>query len=121
MKLELNRTRRPHAILALFLAAAVAPEWRLNYHCPRLRPGPGRARSSAMGRTFIRAPSESRMPSPWPPAWLSAQGLSHALWHGRSVRAQLLIVFIVIDVIAGLVAGAVTILQARASSRRSNG
>jgi len=33
------------------------------------------------------------------------------------VRAQLLIVFIVIDVIAGLVAGAVTILQARASTR----
>ena len=70
-----------------------------------------------MGRTFIRAPSESRMPSPWLPAWLSAQGLSHALWHGRSVRAQLLIVFIAIDVIAGLVAGAVTILQARASTR----
>src|SRR5262249_22153335 len=43
--------------------------------------------------------------------------LSHALWHGRSVRAQLLIVFVVIDVIAGLVAGAVTILQARASTR----
>jgi two-component system sensor histidine kinase UhpB len=70
-----------------------------------------------MGRTFIRAPSESRMPSLWPPAWLSTQALSHALWHGRSVRAQLLIVFIVIDVIAGLVAGAVTILQARASTR----
>ena len=49
--------------------------------------------------------------------WLSAPALSHALWHGRSVRAQLLIVFIVIDVIAGLVAGAVTILQARASTR----
>jgi two-component system, NarL family, sensor histidine kinase UhpB len=70
-----------------------------------------------MGRTLIRAPSESRMPSLWPLAWRSAQALSHALWHGRSVRAQLLIVFIVIDVIAGLVAGAVTILQARASTR----
>jgi len=70
-----------------------------------------------MGRTFIRAPSESPMPSRWPPTWLSAPALSHALWHGRSVRAQLLIVFIVIDVIAGLVAGAVTILQARASTR----
>jgi len=43
--------------------------------------------------------------------------VSHALWHGRSVRAQLLIIFIVIDIIAGLVAGAVTILQARASTR----
>jgi two-component system, NarL family, sensor histidine kinase UhpB len=70
-----------------------------------------------MGRTFIRAPSESPMPSHWPPTWLSAPALSHALCHGRSVRAQLLIVFVVIDVIAGLVAGAVTILQARASTR----
>src|SRR4029077_17623496 len=67
-----------------------------------------------MGRTFIRAPSESRVPSLWPLPW---QALSHALWHGRSVRAQLLIVFIVIDVFAGLVAGAVAILQARASTR----
>jgi two-component system, NarL family, sensor histidine kinase UhpB len=43
--------------------------------------------------------------------------LSHALWYSRSVRAQLLIAFILIDVIAGLVAGAVTILQARTSTR----
>ena len=70
-----------------------------------------------MGRTFIRAPSENRMPALWPLAGCSAAALSHALWHGRSVRAQLLIVFVVIDVIAGLVAGAVTILQARASTR----
>jgi len=56
------------------------------------------------------------MPLLRPLAWPSARALSHALWHGRSVRAQLLIVFIVIDVIAGLVAGAVTILQARAST-----
>jgi two-component system sensor histidine kinase UhpB len=47
----------------------------------------------------------------------SARRLSHALWYGRSVRAQLLIAFILIDVIAGLVAGAVTILQARRSTR----
>jgi two-component system sensor histidine kinase UhpB len=52
-----------------------------------------------------------------PLAWPSARALSHALWYGRSVRAQLLIVFILIDVIAGLIAGAVTILQARASTR----
>ena len=70
-----------------------------------------------MGRTFIRAPSESRMPSLSPLAWPSAHVLSHTLWHGRSVRARLLIVFVVIEVIAGLVAGAVTILQARASTR----
>ena len=57
------------------------------------------------------------MPLLQPLAWPSPGALSHALWHGRSVRAQLLIVFIVIDLIAGLVAGAVTILQARASTR----
>ena len=51
------------------------------------------------------------LPRPLPRALL------HALWYGRSVRAQLLIVFILIDVIAGLVAGAVTILQARTSTR----
>lgn len=39
------------------------------------------------------------------------------LWYDRSVRAQLLIVFILIDIIAGLVAGTVTILQARTSTR----
>ena len=33
------------------------------------------------------------------------------------MRAQLLIVFVLIDVVAGLVAGAVTILQARTSTR----
>ena len=54
------------------------------------------------------------MPLLQPLAWPSPRALSHALWHGRSVRAQLLVVFIVIDLIAGLVAGAVTILQARA-------
>jgi len=52
-----------------------------------------------------------------PPAWPSARALSHWLWYGRSVRAQLLIVFILIDVIAGLIAGVVTILQARTSTR----
>jgi two-component system, NarL family, sensor histidine kinase UhpB len=50
-----------------------------------------------------------------PPSW--PKRLTQVLWHGRSVRAQLLIVFVVIDVIAALVAGAVTILQARTSTR----
>ena len=68
-------------------------------------------------RTFISAQIESRTPSPRPLAWPSAHALSHALWYGRSVRAQLLIVFILIDVIAGMIAGAVTILQARTSTR----
>src|SRR6516164_3263693 len=72
--------------------------------------------SAATGRTFISARSESRMPLLRPLAWPSPRALSHAVWHGRSVRAQLLIVFVVIDLIAGLVAGAVTILQARAST-----
>jgi two-component system, NarL family, sensor histidine kinase UhpB len=49
------------------------------------------------------------------PAW--PKRLAQVLWHGRSVRAQLLIVFVAIDVIAALVAGAVTIFQARTSTR----
>jgi two-component system sensor histidine kinase UhpB len=69
------------------------------------------------GRTFISAQTESRTPTLAPPAWPKAPALGHALWHGRSVRAQLLIVCVLIDVIAGLVAGAVTILQARTSTR----
>jgi two-component system, NarL family, sensor histidine kinase UhpB len=41
----------------------------------------------------------------------------HALWHGRSVRAQLLLVLVLIDLVAVLVAGAGAILRARAQSR----
>ena len=57
------------------------------------------------------------MSLPTPLAGPSPRALSHVLWYGRSVRAQLLIVFIAIDVIAGLVAGAVMIFQARTSTR----
>ena len=70
-----------------------------------------------MPETCISTGSESRalldraLPLP------IGRGLSQALWRGRSVRAQLLIVFILIDVMAGLVAGAVTILHARTSTR----
>jgi two-component system, NarL family, sensor histidine kinase UhpB len=39
------------------------------------------------------------------------------LWHGRSVRAQLLVTFISIGMMAALIAGSVTILQARKSTR----
>src|SRR5476651_2105603 len=39
----------------------------------------------------------------------------NALWHQRSVRAQLLITIIVIDFIAALAAGGVTIFQTRNS------
>src|SRR5262249_39946248 len=73
--------------------------------------------AAATGRIFISAPSETRTPIVAPLAWPKAPALAHALWHGRSLRAQLLIVFVVIDVIAGLIAGAVTILQARTSTR----
>jgi two-component system sensor histidine kinase UhpB len=41
--------------------------------------------------------------------------LGNALWHRRSVRAQLLITIVVIDFIAALVAGGVTIFQTRSS------
>jgi two-component system, NarL family, sensor histidine kinase UhpB len=41
----------------------------------------------------------------------------HALWYERSVRAQLLIAFVLIDVVAVLVAGSVVILRARMQTR----
>jgi two-component system, NarL family, sensor histidine kinase UhpB len=40
-----------------------------------------------------------------------------ALWHRRSVRAQLLIIVILIDFVAALVAGGVTVLKARTSTQ----
>src|SRR5262249_1535986 len=50
---------------------------------------------------------------PWP----SARWLAHAFWHGRSVRSQLIVVVVIIEVIAALIAGVVTIMQARTSTR----
>jgi two-component system sensor histidine kinase UhpB len=41
----------------------------------------------------------------------------HALWDGRSVRVQLLLVFVLIDLVAVVVAGTVTILRARTQTR----
>src|SRR3954471_16434928 len=66
---------------------------------------------------FISAQTESRASLLRSLAWPSARALSNGLWYGRSVRAQLLIVFMLTDVIAGLIAGVVTILQARTSTR----
>jgi two-component system, NarL family, sensor histidine kinase UhpB len=43
--------------------------------------------------------------------------LRDLLWYGRSVRAQLLVAFVGIGVAAALIAGSVTILQARTSTR----
>src|SRR5262249_6357565 len=44
-------------------------------------------------------------------------GVLNALWFGRSVRTQILIVFIVINVVAASIAGSVIIYQASASTR----
>jgi two-component system sensor histidine kinase UhpB len=53
----------------------------------------------------------------WPARMLSLSSsrLGNALWHQRSVRAQLLITIVVIDFIAALAAGSVTIYQTRNS------
>ena len=40
-----------------------------------------------------------------------------AFWYGRSVRIQLLLVFVLIDLAAALVAGSVTIWRARTQTR----
>src|SRR6476469_6407651 len=40
-----------------------------------------------------------------------------AAWHRLSLRAKLLLVFILVDVIAGFVIGGVTIMRARTSTR----
>ena len=47
----------------------------------------------------------------------SRRGVMHALWYGRSVRAQLLLVFMLIDLAAVLIAGGVAILRARTQTR----
>ena len=43
--------------------------------------------------------------------------LAHALWHGRTLRAPLLILFVLIELVAAAVAGAVTIFNARTATR----
>ena len=64
--------------------------------------------------TLISAQTDAGMPflRPGP----STRGL-RALWHGRSVRSQLILVVLLIELIAGLLGGAVTIIQARLSTR----
>jgi two-component system sensor histidine kinase UhpB len=42
---------------------------------------------------------------------------AEALWRRQSIRAQLLIAFVFIDLVAALIAGGVTVLKARTSSR----
>jgi two-component system sensor histidine kinase UhpB len=53
----------------------------------------------------------------WQRAWPSPIRLLQTLWYRGSVRAQLLAVFILIDVVAALIAGGVTILDARSQTR----
>ena len=43
--------------------------------------------------------------------------LLRRLWHGRSVRAQLLVVFVLIDIVALIVGGSVAVLRARTQAR----
>jgi two-component system sensor histidine kinase UhpB len=43
--------------------------------------------------------------------------LAQTFWRGRSLRLQLLVVLIAIDVVAALIAGAVTIIKARTATR----
>jgi two-component system sensor histidine kinase UhpB len=65
-------------------------------------------------RTSIRAPeAEATIGSPAP----RRRRVLDAVWFGRSVRAQLLLVFILINVISALVAGGVTIFKAGAATR----
>jgi two-component system, NarL family, sensor histidine kinase UhpB len=49
-------------------------------------------------------------PSPW-------RRLVDAVWYRRTVRAQLLITVVLIEIVAALIAGGVTILKARTSTR----
>lgn len=62
------------------------------------------------GRTEPAAPPQGR-----PTASLSR--LLDAGWYGRSIRAQLLLTVILIELIAALIAGGVTIIKARTSTR----
>src|SRR5215813_8195555 len=64
-------------------------------------------REAALGRLSL----DGRRP------WQSFRRLTDVVWHGRSIRVQLLIVFAFIELIAALVAGGVTILKARTSTR----
>jgi len=63
----------------------------------------GARAAPAVGRLLARAAAAAR--------------LRDRAWHGRSVRAQLLVTFVSIGLVAALTAGSVTILQARKSTR----
>ena len=67
------------------------------------------------GRTVISAQIASTAGSLTPPA--PRQHMLRGLWHGRSIRLQLLVVFIAVDLFAVLLSGTVTIVRARAQTR----
>jgi two-component system sensor histidine kinase UhpB len=50
-------------------------------------------------------------------SWFDPGRAMRAIWHGRTLRAQLLTLFVFIELIAAVVAGAVTILNARSATR----
>src|SRR5262245_18628155 len=66
---------------------------------------------SGMGGAVFAGATRQR----WPRLRLGR--LLQAYWYRRSVRLQLLAIFILVDVIAVIVAGTVTILKARTSTR----
>src|SRR4029453_8071098 len=111
------RRLSPSADAVPVSARAVARGRELNYHWRRLPPRGPICNAARTWRTSIATPSASRAPSLRPLALPSARRLTHALWYGRSVRAQLLIAFILIYLIPGAGAGAGALLRARRSPR----
>jgi two-component system sensor histidine kinase UhpB len=74
-------------------------------HAVPVRPGDAALAAGQVGDT-----AQGERPAAW-------RRLLDALWYRRTVRAQLLITFAVIELIAALAAGGVTILKARTSTR----
>src|SRR5277367_5382729 len=68
------------------------------------------------GRTTISAQSDIGVAQPSNRPF-PARSKLRALWYGRSIRAQLLIVLVAIDLFVALAAGGVTIVRARDQTR----
>lgn len=76
--------------------------------------------STAIGDPLAFAPAASGSAIAAPPHRRSASARSSLLdacWYGRSIRAQLLLTVIVIELMAALVAGGVIIIKAKSSTR----
>jgi two-component system, NarL family, sensor histidine kinase UhpB len=92
----------------------------IHGHVPsgRLRAAVSTLASSPLHRTADRSPVA---PVALPPRIASALAWLHAAvispWHRSSIRTQLLIIVLVIELMAALVAGVVTIVKARTSTR----